>query len=61
MTSACGGVAWGAMAAALLAWDFVSRGVPVLERYCVDNYGQQHKRIQKEVPYKLFPGIYRKV
>jgi steroid 5-alpha reductase family enzyme len=58
MALACGGVVWGALTAAFFTWDFATRGVPVLEQYCVDKYGEQYRRIQKDVPYKLFPGIY---
>lgn len=58
MAFAAGGPLWGGLMFGLLTWDFATRGIPVLEEYLRSRYGDEYKRIEKEVPYKLFPGIY---
>jgi protein-S-isoprenylcysteine O-methyltransferase Ste14 len=39
-------------------WDLSSRGVKVLDAYCVDRYGEQWAQFKREVPYKMVPGVY---
>ncbi|PWY94555.1 hypothetical protein BO94DRAFT_531511 [Aspergillus sclerotioniger CBS 115572] len=39
-------------------WDFKVRGVPVLERYLVERYGDAYVEIVKNVGYRLLPGVY---
>jgi steroid 5-alpha reductase family enzyme len=58
MALAAGGPIWGSLVFAFFTWDFSTRAIPVLEEYCRNKYGEQYKRIEKEVPYRLFPGIY---
>lgn len=53
-----GGVVWAAVMAGMFAWDFTSRAVPVLDRYCSQRYGQQWQNVKKRVPYAFCPGIY---
>ncbi|KDN66567.1 hypothetical protein CSUB01_02561 [Colletotrichum sublineola] len=40
------------------AFDFLSRGVPALNEYCSERYGEQWTQFKKEVPWVLIPGIY---
>jgi steroid 5-alpha reductase family enzyme len=58
MALAAGGPVWGSLSFAFYTWDFSTRAIPILEEYCRKKYGEQYKRIEKEVPYRLFPGIY---
>ncbi|KAJ5904841.1 uncharacterized protein N7473_001757 [Penicillium subrubescens] len=39
-------------------YDFAARGVPVLDQYLLDRYGEQWQAIKDRVPYRLIPGIY---
>ncbi|KAK9384152.1 hypothetical protein V1515DRAFT_618229 [Lipomyces mesembrius] len=39
-------------------FDFASRGVPVLEQYLTERYGEAYKEVRIRVKYSLFPGIY---
>ena len=55
---AASGPVWGGICAAFFTWDFAARAVPALEDYCEKKYGEQWKRITREVPYRLFPGVY---
>ena len=58
MAFAAGGVVWGTLIGSFFAFDFATRAIPVLEEYCENKYGDQYKRIEKDVPCRLFPGIY---
>jgi protein-S-isoprenylcysteine O-methyltransferase Ste14 len=58
MAFAAGGPVWGSLVFAFFTWDFTIRAIPALEEYCRNKYGEQYKRIEEEVPYRLFPGIY---
>ncbi|KAG7123972.1 hypothetical protein VD0004_g3837 [Verticillium dahliae] len=49
-----GGLAMGL----LQSYDFVSRAVPVLDRYCGGRYGAQWTQFKREVPYVILPGLY---
>ncbi|TQN72111.1 putative 7-dehydrocholesterol reductase [Colletotrichum shisoi] len=40
------------------AVNFLSRGVPALNEYCLKRYGEQWTQFKKEVPWVLIPGIY---
>ena len=55
---ACGGPVWAGLAGLAFSYDFATRAIPVLESYCEDKYKEDYKRIEKDVPYRLFPGIY---
>ncbi|MCJ1455121.1 hypothetical protein MMC28_005475 [Mycoblastus sanguinarius] len=55
---AAGGLPWGAVVGAFQFHDFVSRGIPVLDRYCTERYGEAWVDIKKRVPYRLIPFIY---
>lgn len=55
MEFAGGGPVWGALTFTFFKWDFATRAIPVLEEYCNDKYGDEYNRIEKEVPYRLFP------
>ncbi|KAK9351012.1 hypothetical protein V1523DRAFT_418065 [Lipomyces doorenjongii] len=56
--SATGGFPWGIMTFSFFFYDFASRGVPVLEQYLTERYGEAYKEIKTRVKYSLFPGIY---
>ncbi|KAK9388727.1 hypothetical protein V1515DRAFT_614736 [Lipomyces mesembrius] len=53
-----GGFPWGIMTFSFFFYDFASRGVPVLEQYLTERYGEAYKEIKARVKYSLFPGIY---
>lgn len=55
---AAGGPVWGAIAGCLMAWDFTSRAIPVMDEYCSKRYGAQWERVKQKVPYVLLPYIY---
>jgi protein-S-isoprenylcysteine O-methyltransferase Ste14 len=38
--------------------DFRSRGVPVLDEYCSERYGEQWAQFKRDVKWVLIPGIY---
>ncbi|CAF9915678.1 MAG: hypothetical protein ALECFALPRED_010300 [Alectoria fallacina] len=52
------GYFWGAAVGAFFFYDFASRAIPSLDRYCTEKYGEQWTDIKKRVPYKLLPFIY---
>jgi protein-S-isoprenylcysteine O-methyltransferase Ste14 len=54
----CGGLPLAALVFTFFFRDFSTRGIPVLDRYCENKYGEQWRNVKKDVPYKLFPGIY---
>lgn len=58
MALAGGGPLWGGLSAAFFVADFVKQAIPTLEEYCGKKYGEDWKRVEREVPYRLFPGIY---
>lgn len=53
-----GGWIWGALLAAFFARDFTTRAIPILEEYCRGRYKDQWVKIEKEVPWRLCPGVY---
>lgn len=55
---AAGGPVWALVKTSFFAYDFVMRGIPVLDKYCSERYGQQWVKFKEQVPYKLLPGIY---
>lgn len=57
---AMAGAGWVAALAfgGVLAWDFATRAVPVLDRYCAGRYGEGWERFRVEVPWKLLPFLY---
>ncbi|KAL4790952.1 hypothetical protein BDV19DRAFT_371401 [Aspergillus venezuelensis] len=55
---ACGGLSLGAVTFSFFFYDFAARGVPVLEKYMVERYGEKYLAIKERVKYTLIPGIY---
>ncbi|GFF92693.1 hypothetical protein IFM61606_05030 [Aspergillus udagawae] len=53
-----GGWPWGIAVFSFIFYDFATRGVPVLDKYLLDRYGEQWQAIKDRVPYRLIPGIY---
>ncbi|KAI1851348.1 hypothetical protein JX266_003423 [Neoarthrinium moseri] len=41
-----------------LGWDLAARATTILDEYCTKKYGQQWAQFQKDVPYRIVPGIY---
>ncbi|KAI1482019.1 DUF1295-domain-containing protein [Daldinia eschscholtzii] len=39
-------------------WDLSHRAAAVLDEYCTDKYKEQWAQFKREVPYKIFPGVY---
>ncbi len=56
--AAAGGWIAGAFIGAFQAVDFLTRGVPALENYCAERYGEQWKKYEKDVGYVLVPWVY---
>ncbi|VUC30824.1 unnamed protein product [Clonostachys rosea] len=54
----CGGWPWGLTVFSFFFYDFATRGVPVLDIYLTERYGEQWKDIKLRVPYRLIPGVY---
>ncbi|KAK6957639.1 hypothetical protein Daesc_000426 [Daldinia eschscholtzii] len=44
--------------AAAQMWDLSHRAAAVLDEYCTDKYKEQWAQFKREVPYKIFPGVY---
>lgn len=55
---AAGGPSWGVLAGSLLAYDFASRAIPVMDEYCSKRYGADWVQVKRKVPYKLLPFVY---
>jgi len=55
---AAGGWTWGAIVGAFFSYNFISEGIPELNKYCHERYGEQWSSYRKQTPYKLFPYIY---
>jgi len=55
---AAGGWSWAAFQAVFFAYDFTQRGIPVLQHYCEERYGEQYEEYKRSTPYKLLPYIY---
>lgn len=55
---ASGGWTWGAVVAAFFTYDFTQRGIPVLQRYLEDKYGEKYDHYEKTVPYKFVPFLW---
>ncbi|OLN90018.1 hypothetical protein CCHL11_07245 [Colletotrichum chlorophyti] len=53
-----GGWPWGLAVFSWFFYDFAARGVPVLDAYMLDRYGEDWKAIKARVPSVLIPGIY---
>ena len=54
---AAGGYAWGAIVAGFFSYDFLARGIPVLDKYCSDRYADLWKDYQEKTPYSFLPFI----
>ncbi len=48
----------GVLVGLVQAFDFATRGIPAVEGYCAQRYGEQWQRYEKDVKYVLIPGIY---
>jgi len=55
---AAGGWTWGATVAAIFTYDFTQRGIPVLQHYLEEKYGDQYARYESAVPYKFVPYVW---
>ncbi|KAF2230212.1 hypothetical protein EV356DRAFT_526851 [Viridothelium virens] len=55
---ASAGWIFGSLMGAYFFYDFATRGVPALDRYCQDRYGKQWTNYKAKVPYALLPMIY---
>ncbi|KAJ5742481.1 uncharacterized protein N7511_011500 [Penicillium nucicola] len=53
-----GGWAWDLFTFSFFFYDFATRGVPVLNQYCTDRYGNSWTDIKSRVFYRLFPWVY---
>lgn len=53
-----GGLPWGFFTFLFFFYDFAFRGVPVLDRYLEQRYGEEYKVIKARVNHSLIPGIY---
>ncbi|GKZ81757.1 hypothetical protein AnigIFM56816_006279 [Aspergillus niger] len=53
-----GGLPLAAINFSFFFYDFAARGVPVLDAYLTDRYGDEYKEIKSRVKYRLIPGIY---
>ncbi|KAL2358734.1 hypothetical protein BJ546DRAFT_24831 [Cryomyces antarcticus] len=52
------GVGWGVAVGLLFLFDFATRAVPALDKYCTERYGNEFLQQKKKVPYRLIPGVY---
>ncbi|KAH7328087.1 hypothetical protein B0I35DRAFT_8272 [Stachybotrys elegans] len=52
------GVAGGLFVATFQGVDFAVRGVPMLDKYCQERYGEQWAGFRRQVKWLLVPGIY---
>ncbi|KAK9481910.1 fungal-specific transcription factor domain family protein [Lipomyces starkeyi] len=55
---ATGSLPWGILTFSFFFYDFSTRGVPVLDRYLTERYGEAWKEIKTRVKYRLFPRLY---
>lgn len=55
---ASGGPIWAAVVASFFFWDFSTRAIPVMDKYCSRRYGRQWEEVKEKVPYKLIPWLY---
>ncbi|TKA82423.1 hypothetical protein B0A49_00022 [Cryomyces minteri] len=52
------GAGWGVAVGLLSLYDFTTRAVPALDKYCTERYGMEFLQQKKRVPYRLIPGVY---
>ncbi|TKA59782.1 hypothetical protein B0A55_11690 [Friedmanniomyces simplex] len=55
---AAGGWIWGATVGAWFVYDFTQRGIPVLQHYLEERYGEQYQAYERAVPYKFIPYLW---
>ncbi|KAK4544194.1 hypothetical protein LTR36_004404 [Oleoguttula mirabilis] len=55
---AAGGWVWGATTAALATYGFTQRGIPVLQHYLEEKYGDKYEHYEQAVPYKFVPFLW---
>ncbi|KAF2276398.1 uncharacterized protein EI97DRAFT_38179 [Westerdykella ornata] len=56
--TAAGGWALGILNGAFFFYNFVTRGVPLLNEYCEKRYGADWEAFKRQTKYALIPGIY---
>lgn len=54
---ASGGWLWATFVASFFSYDFLARGIPVLDEYCTKRYGASWAAYKQKVRYVLIPGI----
>ncbi|KAK3117457.1 hypothetical protein LTR53_001144 [Teratosphaeriaceae sp. CCFEE 6253] len=55
---AAGGWVWGSVVGAWFTYDFTQRGIPVLQHYLQDRYGEQYQAYERKVPAKFVPFLW---
>ncbi|KAI4096666.1 MAG: hypothetical protein LQ344_000806 [Seirophora lacunosa] len=55
---AAAGPVWGVLIGGVFFWDFKTRAVPVLDRYCEEKYGEDWVKIRQQTPYRILPFLY---
>ncbi|KAL8715110.1 MAG: hypothetical protein Q9220_001067 [cf. Caloplaca sp. 1 TL-2023] len=55
---AAAGPIWGLAIGGYFFYDFVSRSIPILDRYCIEKYGEEWQAIKDRTPYRLIPLLY---
>jgi len=53
-----GGWIMGAVVGAFFFADFARRGVPTLNAYCEERYGEDWAKFKRQTKYRLIPGVY---
>nr|OQO15564.1 hypothetical protein B0A51_17649 [Rachicladosporium sp. CCFEE 5018] len=52
------GYFWGAFIGVFFFYDFYARALPILDKYCIERYGDAFLEQKRKVPYRIIPGIY---
>ena len=55
---ALGGPLYTPLTAGMYLANFITNAIPSIEDYCEQKYGEEWKGYEREVPWKLIPGIY---
>ncbi|CZR66693.1 uncharacterized protein PAC_16594 [Phialocephala subalpina] len=54
----CGGWTWGAMELGYFSWYFSSIGVPDIDKYLAERYGNAWREYERETKYSILPWVY---
>lgn len=54
---ASGGWIWATFVGSFFSYDFLTRGIPVLDEYCTTRYSATWAEYKKKVTYVLIPGV----